>query len=144
MPPSLLSASLTIKSKCRTWDLEIKSVLSNLLKGWAIFRIYRPLHSLAWHDTWYHVLYHVAWAIYCREWLFWQYLISDVCCVWLDPRHLVFLSSLVSLRWLIVFQTSAGNRLIGEVEQSRRRRMPLLGPSPGWKRLLALSHLRHY
>ena len=37
---------------------------------------------------------------------------------------------------------SAANRLIGEVEQSRRR--PLLGPSPGWKRLLALSHLRHY
>ena len=33
-------------------------------------------------------------------------------------------------------------RLIGEVVQSRRR--PLLGPSPGWKRLLALSHLRHY
>ena len=28
------------------------------------------------------------------------------------------------------------------VVQSRRR--PLLGPSPGWKRLLALSHLRHY
>ena len=26
--------------------------------------------------------------------------------------------------------------------QSRRR--PPLGPSPGWKRLLALSHLRHY
>ena len=24
------------------------------------------------------------------------------------------------------------------------RRRPLLGPSPGWKRLLALSHLRHY
>ena len=37
---------------------------------------------------------------------------------------------------------SAANRLIGEVVQSRRR--PLLGPSPGWKRLLALSHLRHY
>ena len=33
-------------------------------------------------------------------------------------------------------------RLIGEVVQLRRR--PLLGPSPGWKRLLALSHLRHY
>ena len=33
-------------------------------------------------------------------------------------------------------------RLIGEVVQSRRR--PLLGPSPGWKSLLALSHLRHY
>ena len=39
-------------------------------------------------------------------------------------------------------RTSAANRLIGEVVQSRRR--PLLGPSPGWKRLLALSHLRHY
>ena len=38
--------------------------------------------------------------------------------------------------------TSAANRLICEVVQSRRR--PLLGPSPGWKRLLALSHLRHY
>ena len=37
--------------------------------------------------------------------------------------------------------TSAANRLIGEVVQSRRR--PLLGPSPGWKRLLALSHLTH-
>ena len=38
--------------------------------------------------------------------------------------------------------TSTANRLIGEIVQSRRR--PLLGPSPGWKRLLALSHLRHY
>ena len=28
------------------------------------------------------------------------------------------------------------------VVQSQRR--PLLGPSPGWKRLLPLSHLRHY
>ena len=36
----------------------------------------------------------------------------------------------------------AANRLICEVVQSRRR--PLLGPSPGWKRLLVLSHLRHY
>ena len=33
-------------------------------------------------------------------------------------------------------------RLIGEVVQSRRR--PLFGPSPAWKRLLVLSHLRHY
>ena len=38
--------------------------------------------------------------------------------------------------------SSAANRLICEIVQSRRR--PLLGPSPGWKRLLALSHLRHY
>ena len=39
-------------------------------------------------------------------------------------------------------EISAANRLIGEVVQSRRR--PLLGPSPGWKCLLALSHSRHY
>ena len=37
--------------------------------------------------------------------------------------------------------SSAANRLIGEVVQSHRR--PLLGPSPGWKRILALSLLRH-
>ena len=36
--------------------------------------------------------------------------------------------------------TSAANRLIVEVAQSQRR--PLLWPSPGLKRLLAL--LRHY
>ena len=29
-------------------------------------------------------------------------------------------------------------------EGSQARRRPLLGPSPGWKRLLPLSHLRHY
>ena len=43
---------------------------------------------------------------------------------------------------LIPVSSSAANRLIGEVVQSRRR--PRLGPSPGWKRLLPLSHLRHY
>ena len=41
-----------------------------------------------------------------------------------------------------VLVASAANPLIGEVVQSQRR--PLLGPSPSWKRLLALSHLRHY
>ena len=56
---------------------------------------------------------------------------------------------LVCLCWLVGnteddlrLQSSAANRLIGEVVQSRRRL--LLGPSPGWKRLLALSHLRIY
>ena len=50
--------------------------------------------------------------------------------------------------WLTTWRTSRRQPtrwhtlLIGEVAQSRRR--PLLGPSPGWKRLLALSHLRHY
>ena len=47
--------------------------------------------------------------------------------------------SFAKFRWQLY---SAANRLIGEVVQARRR--PLLGPSPGWKRLLALSHLRHY
>ena len=42
----------------------------------------------------------------------------------------------------VITTTSAANRSIGEVVQSQRR--PLLGTSPGWKRLLALSHLRHY
>ena len=42
----------------------------------------------------------------------------------------------------VLLHTSAVYRLIGEVVQSRRR--PLLGPSPHWKHLLALSNLRHY
>ena len=33
-------------------------------------------------------------------------------------------------------------RRFAKFSQSQRR--PLLGPSPGWKHLLALSHLRHY
>ena len=51
-----------------------------------------------------------------------------------EAPHLSELTELV--------RSSAANLLIGEVVQSRRR--PLLGPSPGWKRLLPLSHLRHY
>ena len=37
-------------------------------------------------------------------------------------------------------------RRLSEGSESRRRPLlgPLLGPSPGWKRLLPLSHLRHY
>ena len=57
------------------------------------------------------------------------------------------LAILIDIRWgwreiLRRMRSSAANRLIGEVVQSRRG--PLLGPSPGWKRLLPLSHLRHY
>ena len=51
-----------------------------------------------------------------------------------------FSSQLKVGHWSVI--TSAANRSIGESVQSRRR--PLLGPSPGWKRLLPLSHLRHY
>ena len=68
---------------------------------------------------------------------------------WLDPlisatveRWMEFLrvgekcnSISEEMRW---DSTSAVKRSIGEVVQSWRR--PLLGPSPGWKRLLALSH----
>ena len=42
----------------------------------------------------------------------------------------------------VLVSSSAANRLIGEIVQSQRR--PLLEPTPVWKRLLALSHLRHY
>ena len=43
--------------------------------------------------------------------------------------------------WALVLETKV-IRMFPKISQSRRR--PLLGPSPGWKRLLALSHLRHY
>ena len=53
---------------------------------------------------------------------------SDICWPQVVPRYRY---------WLELCK-----RLIGEVIQSCRR--PLLGPSRGWKRLLPLSHLRHY
>ena len=42
--------------------------------------------------------------------------------------------------------TGGGTRAANEpsAKFSQSQRSPLLGPSPGWKRLLALSHLRHY
>ena len=67
---------------------------------------------------------------------------------WAGRRLLVMdMDSLISrhseLVWNILrVLSSAANRLIGEVVQSWRR--PLIGPSPGWKRLLPLSHSRHY
>ena len=39
-------------------------------------------------------------------------------------------------------QDRAANQLSAKFSQSHIR--PILGPSPGWKCLLALSHLRHY
>ena len=42
---------------------------------------------------------------------------------------------------LLTRASSEPSRRLREVLSSRRRL--LLGPSPGWKRLLALSHLRH-
>ena len=59
--------------------------------------------------------------------------------VW-DKRIIIAIPE--TFTWWKGVTSSAVNRLIGEVVQSRRR--PLLGPSPGWKRLLPLSHLRHY
>ena len=44
--------------------------------------------------------------------------------------------------WTIKLVPQIDPSVLQPVVQSRRR--PLLGPSPGWKRLLALSHLRHY
>ena len=51
-----------------------------------------------------------------------------------------------SSSWAGTLNTRAsneGSRRLREVLQSRRMTL-LLGPSPGWKHLLALSHLRHY
>ena len=67
-------------------------------------------------------------------------IITGPCCA--DVSHYGDKDVCVMSRQIIQLWTSAANRLIGEVVQSRRR--PLLGPSPSWKRLLALSHLRHY
>ena len=62
------------------------------------------------------------------------------------PRDLVLRvigpSNVLTLKKHSVNEFLCCKRLIGEIAQSRRR--PLLGPSPGWKRLLPLSHLRHY
>ena len=41
--------------------------------------------------------------------------------------------------WVVV---SAADDPSVFTSQSQRR--PLLGPSPGWRHLVALSHLRHY
>ena len=53
------------------------------------------------------------------------------------PPCFVYLSDLVTNR-----AANVPSRRLREALQSQRR--PLLGPSLGWKRLLALSHLRHY
>ena len=47
----------------------------------------------------------------------------------------------ISSEFPLVLETKV-IRMFPKISQSRRR--PLLGPSPGWKRLLPLSHLRHY
>ena len=41
----------------------------------------------------------------------------------------------------VALTTRAANEPSAKFSKSQRR--PLLGPSPGWKCLLALSHLRH-
>ena len=60
-------------------------------------------------------------------------------------HHFIFATLLLpacSLPPALTVRARAWNKWPSEGSQSRRR--PLLGPSPGWKRLLALSHLRHY
>ena len=47
-----------------------------------------------------------------------------------------------SFEWCLVTWWLVLEKVPSEGSQARRR--PLLGPSPGWKRLLPLSHLRHY
>ena len=58
-----------------------------------------------------------------------------------DPENISI--PLLCERWAVSGRASnEGSRSLCEVLQSRRR--PLLGPSPGWKWLLPLSHWRHY
>ena len=77
-----------------------------------------------------------AWVILCS---FKLILKLSVPLLVLCPASSTLSSSLAASRLLLI---ELCKRLIGEVVQSRRR--PLLGPFPGWKRPLALSHLRHY
>ena len=60
-------------------------------------------------------------------------------CVWVAY---ILCAPLSQLRCHATRASKKGSRRLREVLQSQRR--PLLGPSPGWKHLLALSHLRHY
>ena len=46
------------------------------------------------------------------------------------------------LQWRCLLSQVIELQTIHQFSQSRRR--PLIGPSPGWKCLLALSHLRHF
>ena len=55
-------------------------------------------------------------------------LVRDVAVAGDNPAARVLVASLVQLLYITI-DTSAANRLTGEVVQSRRR--PLLGPSPG-------------
>ena len=72
--------------------------------------------------------------------LYWR-LTRARCSLMSDFSHLLLvLNSSVNIiiyGWKVVLE-----KVPSEGSQSRRR--PLLGPSPGWKRLLLLSHLRHY
>ena len=65
------------------------------------------------------------------------------------PRYLTKVQSLWPDWWLLE-TSSEGSLVVPQIDPSvpqpvvQSRRRPLLGPSPGWNRLLALSHLRHY
>ena len=60
-------------------------------------------------------------------------------CVWVAY---ILCAPLSQLRCHATRASKKGSRRLHEVLQSLRR--PLLGAPPGWKHLLALSHLRHY
>ena len=65
------------------------------------------------------------------------------------PRYLTKVQSLWPDWWLLE-TSSEGSLVVPQIDPSvpqpvvQSRRRPLIGPSPGRKRLLALSHLRHY
>ena len=116
--------------------------------------IYDFLINSEWIDEWMDGVARICgvsrWMINCSQYMSFRRVGKDLeqrvikwfDYLWSNKQSMDEQSVLEMLPDKLKVNTSAANRLIGEVVQSRRR--PLLGPSPGWKRLLPLSHLRHY
>ena len=87
----------------------------------------------------------------CRSVILASYLASRCNVVW-KKNYLQSISALLKflLQHAVRIARSKVLLLVPQIDPSvpqpvvQSRRRPLLGPSPGWKRLLPLSHLRHY
>ena len=123
IPISLCWSGFPLNRKVRRWAV----VVSLFCAGWQ-----------RWHST---TVNHAEscwrqlWCFYQRESYLWYWL---KIMIKYESRHQV---SIWVTSWALELQTKAIQRF-PKISHSWRR--PLLGPSPGWKHLLALSHLRHY
>ena len=65
--------------------------------------------------------------------------------IWLGPINLFLFQTLESLIFHPVYTVQVLVRAVNDksVKLYNHREDPYIGPSPGWKRLLPLSHLRH-